>query len=186
MCSHSYMVTSQLFNASGVVAHSGILQGQTTVMSNAGLSSKSAGQVHFADLCVTRTGEGWYIIFSDVPDCKFDAQTMLAAVCDDNYVLSTTLKKRSQNIDVVGHDNPSHLEFVSQPRNTTSRFAIRGKSRIPWVQVRLLDLHHNPVTCSGRKLILRLHRHSHQTRKRGRLISSCFYYQYVTLHLFLH
>ena len=114
------MVTEQLFNDSGAVTHSGILQGQTTVMSNAGLSSKSAGQVHFADLCVTRTGEGWYIIFSDVPDCKFDAQTMLAAVCDDNYVLSTTLKKRSQNIDVVGHDNPSHLEFVSQPRNTTS------------------------------------------------------------------
>ena len=144
--SRSYVVTAQLMNASsGVAADAGILQGLTTSTSKIGLSTETAGEADFTNLRITKTGEGWYIRFFALPDCKYDAGAV--SLCNDEFVLVNTVQKLSRPID-VGHDTPEHLEFVSQPRNVTSGYVVRGTPR-PWIEVRVLDRHRNPVTCSG-------------------------------------
>jgi len=149
--SRSYIVRAQLVNSSGHAAPAGVLQGQTAVMTQTGFVAQGAGEAFFTDLRVTKIGEGWKIRFFAIPDCIVDLPAMRALVCDDVFRQVNTVAALSRPID-VGHDSPVNLEFVSEPRNVTSGYVVRGTIR-PWVQVRVLDKHRNPVTCSVRPYI---------------------------------
>jgi hypothetical protein len=149
--SRSYIVRAQLMNFSGHSAPDGVLQGQTAVMTKTGFAAQGAGEAFFTDLRVTKIGEGWKIRFFAIPDCIVDFPAMRALACDDVFRQVNIVEARSRPID-VGHDSPVNLEFVSEPRNVTSRYVVRGTIR-PWVEVRVLDKHRNPVTCSVRPII---------------------------------
>ena len=146
--SRSYMVKAELYDSAGTAAGHGILQGKTHVYTRTGLADEEAGQADFTDLRITKTGQGWRIRFSAVPDCTFDAVAMREPVCDEHFRSVNTRFQDSLAID-VGHDSPHRLAFVSQPRNATSGYSIRGVPG-PAVQVQVMDLHGNPVTCSAR------------------------------------
>ena len=149
--SRSYSIKAQLVNSSGYNAPAGVLQGQTAVMTQTGFSAPGAGEAFFTDLRVTKIGEGWKIRFSATPDCVVDFPVMRALACDDTFRTTNTVAALTRPID-VGHDNPVSLEFISEPRNVTSGYVMRGTIR-PWIEVQVLDKYRNPVTCKVRPTV---------------------------------